>query len=139
MHHDDATTRPKAAPDPELSGRASLLPKREPSRRFKRAWRRLRILARMRRLYWLRAAMRLAPGESQRLFLLTASIGASCGLAAVAFHLLIRLPEKNLIERALEVPGTRLEPRSSRHRRPDARNRTTPGKAGVGLPSSARV
>lgn len=49
--------------------------------------------------------MRLAPGESQRLFLLTALIGASCGLAAVAFHLLIRLLEKNLIERALGAPG----------------------------------
>lgn len=60
----------------------------------------------MRRLYWLRAAMRFAPSDNQRLFLLTIAIGASCGLAAVAFHLLIQALEKNLIERAMDAPGT---------------------------------
>jgi hypothetical protein len=80
----------------------------------------------MRRLYWLRAAMRLAPGESQRLFLLTALIGASCGLAAVAFHLLIRLPEKNQIERALRSAGyptrtPKLQAPSTGRSKPNAR------------------
>jgi chloride channel protein, CIC family len=67
--------------------------------------RRLRRIARMRSLYWLRARILVAPGERQRLFLLTALIGVCCGLAAVAFHLLIRLLEMDLIERALAAPG----------------------------------
>jgi len=69
--------------------------------RFRR-W--VRRIARMRRLYWLRLRIRFAPSERQRLFVLTAMIGASCGLAAVAFHLLIRLLEMDLIERALAAP-----------------------------------
>ncbi len=66
---------------------------------------RLRTLSRMRRLNWLRARLRFAPSEAQRLFVLTALIGVCCGLAAVAFHLLIRLLEMDLIERALAAPG----------------------------------
>ena len=63
------------------------------------------IVASLRRLYWVRIRARLAPSETQRLFLLTALIGASCGLAAVVFHLCIRFAETNLIDRALAAPG----------------------------------
>jgi CIC family chloride channel protein len=50
-------------------------------------------------------ARRLAPTESQRLFVMTIIIGAACGLAAVAFHFAIRFAEEHLINRALAAPG----------------------------------
>lgn len=63
------------------------------------------MAARMARLYWLRAELRFVPTEAQRLFILTILVGASCGLAAVAFHLAITIAEHALIERAFEAPG----------------------------------
>src|SRR4051812_29152976 len=74
--------------------------------RLLRALRRLPRAVRLWRLYWLRAALRLAPTETQRLFALTIVIGVLCGLAAVAFHLAIELAEHALIERAMMAPGT---------------------------------
>jgi len=68
--------------------------------------RRIHKIRHVRRLYWLRLRIWLAPTEGQRLFLLTAVVGAACGLAAVAFHLLIRLLEINLIDRAMTAPGS---------------------------------
>jgi CIC family chloride channel protein len=53
----------------------------------------------------LRLEIRLAPSETQRLFLLTIGIGAACGLAAVAFHLAIRFLETRLIDRAMHAGG----------------------------------
>ncbi len=53
----------------------------------------------------LRTELRFAPSESQRLFALTIMIGVLCGLAAVAFHLTIKLVERQLVERALAAPG----------------------------------
>ena len=44
---------------------------------------------------------RIVPSENQRLFVLTLIIGVVCGLAAVAFHLTIKLLEGYLINRAL--------------------------------------
>lgn len=67
--------------------------------------RRLRSVFRVRRLYFLRAQIRFAPTEAQRLFALTIIIGVVCGFAAVAFHLSIRLLEKLLIENSMEAPG----------------------------------
>ena len=67
--------------------------------------RRLRAILRLRNLYLLRAELRFAPTESQRLFALTIVVGIACGLAAVAFHLAIRLVEAQLIERAMGAPG----------------------------------
>jgi CIC family chloride channel protein len=67
--------------------------------------RRLRTFTRLWRLYWLRAEVRLVPTETQRLFALTIIIGASCGLAAVAFHRAIQIAEILLIDRAMAVPN----------------------------------
>jgi CIC family chloride channel protein len=64
-----------------------------------------RRLARLWRLYLLRAELRFAPSEAQRLFLLTLAIGVLCGLVAVSFHLSIDFAEKQLIERALTAGG----------------------------------
>ncbi len=55
------------------------------------------------RLGWL--LRRLAPGERQQLFVLTVVIGGVCGLAAVAFHLLIELVSRFAIDPALSAPG----------------------------------
>ena len=57
------------------------------------------------RLQILGSARRLAPTESQRLFVMTLLIGAACGLAAVGFHFAILLVERLMIERALVAPG----------------------------------
>ncbi|MEZ4300496.1 MAG: chloride channel protein, partial [Polyangiaceae bacterium] len=70
-----------------------------------RAKRWLLTAARVARLYWLRAEIRFVPTEAQRLFILTILVGATCGLAAVAFHLAITIAETALIERAFEAPG----------------------------------
>jgi CIC family chloride channel protein len=67
--------------------------------------RRLGIVLRLWRLYWMRAELRFAPTEAQRLFALTVIIGLACGLAAVAFHLAIELADRLLIDRALSAPG----------------------------------
>lgn len=75
--------------------------RRVPSSLEKRARRTLRLW----RLYLLRLEIRLAPSETQRLFLLTIAIGAACGLAAVAFHLAIAFVEARLIDRALHAGG----------------------------------
>ncbi len=68
-------------------------------------WRRVRSGLRLWRLYWLRLAVRFAPTEPQRLLALTMGIGVSCGVAAVAFHLSIRLVEHLLIDRATAITG----------------------------------
>jgi len=68
-------------------------------------WRRLRRAVRLRGLYLLRAEIRFAPTEAQRLFFLTILIGVVCGLAAVAFHVAITLASHALIDRAMSAPG----------------------------------
>jgi len=67
--------------------------------------RRLGVFLRLWRLYWMRAELRIAPTEAQRLFALTVIVGLSCGLAAVAFHLGIELAERLFIDRAMSAPG----------------------------------
>lgn len=64
-------------------------------------YRRSRLRRRLERLL-----VRLAPSEPQRLFALTLVIGVACGLAAVGFHLAIRLAESLLIARAMSAPGS---------------------------------
>lgn len=68
-------------------------------------WRRVRSAVRLRGLYLLRAEIRFAPTEAQRLFLLTIVIGVGCGLAAVAFHIAITLASHALIDQAMSAPG----------------------------------
>ena len=68
-------------------------------------WRRLRLAVRLRGLYLLRAEIRFAPTEAQRLFFLTIVIGVVCGLAAVAFHVSITLASHVLIDQAMGAPG----------------------------------
>ena len=53
----------------------------------------------------LRLFLRLVPSESHRLFALTLIAGASCGLAAVFFHLSIIGTEHLLIDRAMSASG----------------------------------
>ncbi len=65
----------------------------------------VRDLASRIRARFVRAELKIAPSESQRLFVLTLMIGVLCGLAAVAFHLAIQLVEHQLIQRALAAPG----------------------------------
>jgi CIC family chloride channel protein len=60
---------------------------------------------RLRGLQQLRAEMRFAPTEAQRLFFLTIIIGVVCGLAAVAFHVSINLASHALIDQATDAPG----------------------------------
>jgi CIC family chloride channel protein len=74
----------------------------EPSTSNRRAgpWR----LYRAARLLWLKT-LRFSPTERQQLFVLTIVIGGICGLAAVAFHLLINLISGLAIDRALAAPG----------------------------------
>ena len=68
-------------------------------------WRRLRSAVRLRSLYFLRAEIRFAPTEAQRLFFLTILVGVVCGLAAVAFHVSITLASHALIDQAMSAPG----------------------------------
>jgi chloride channel protein, CIC family len=68
-------------------------------------WRRARQALRLRGLYLLRAEIRFAPTEAQRLFVLTLVIGVLCGLTAVAFHVAITLAQHLLIDRAMAAPG----------------------------------
>jgi CIC family chloride channel protein len=67
--------------------------------------RRLSLAVRLRGLYLLRAEIRFAPTEAQRLFFLTIVIGVVCGLAAVAFHVSITLASHVLIDQAMGAPG----------------------------------
>jgi CIC family chloride channel protein len=67
--------------------------------------RRLHLAVRLRGLYLLRAEIRFAPTEAQRLFFLTIVIGVVCGLAAVAFHVSITLASHVLIDQAMGAPG----------------------------------
>ena len=53
----------------------------------------------------LRLFLRLVPPESHRLFALTLIAGASCGLAAVFFHLSIIGTENCSIDRAMSASG----------------------------------
>jgi chloride channel protein, CIC family len=78
---------------------------RRPLGRWQTAWRRLRVALRLRNLYLLRAELRFAPTEAQRLFFLTILIGMVCGLAAVAFHVSITLASHALIDQAMGAPG----------------------------------
>src|SRR4029078_8953281 len=57
------------------------------------------------RLYALRAELRFAPTESQRLFILTVIIGIMCGLSEVAFPFAIAEGDSLLIGRAMSMPG----------------------------------
>jgi CIC family chloride channel protein len=65
----------------------------------------VRVALRLRGLYLLRAEIRFAPTEAQRLFFLTIMIGIVCGLAAVAFHVSITLASHVLIDQAMSAPG----------------------------------
>lgn len=56
-------------------------------------------------LFALRLFLRLVPSERQRVFILTLLLGVLCGLAAVAFHLSIRVTEAQLIGRAMTARG----------------------------------
>jgi CIC family chloride channel protein len=84
-----------------MEGRASPSERRNARPRGRRLSSRTRLW----RLYLLRLALRLAPTEPQRLFVLTVAIGALCGVAAVGFHLSIGLVESRLAEAALRAPG----------------------------------
>ena len=69
------------------------------------AFRRLRARFTRWRLFALRAELRFAPTEPQRLLALTIALGAACGLAAVGFHFAIAFAERLLISRAMSAPG----------------------------------
>ncbi len=60
--------------------------------------------ARLNRLL-LRAVERATPSEQNRLLGLTIAVGAACGLAAVGFHLFIRLVEATFLARVTEASG----------------------------------
>jgi CIC family chloride channel protein len=53
----------------------------------------------------LRAIERATPSEQNRLLGLTIAVGAACGLAAVGFHLFIRLVEATFFERVTDATG----------------------------------
>ena len=53
----------------------------------------------------LRAIDRVTPSEQNRVFGLTLVVGAVCGLAAVAFHLMIRFADQQMLSRALNLHG----------------------------------
>ncbi|HEX4339292.1 MAG TPA: chloride channel protein [Polyangiaceae bacterium] len=57
------------------------------------------------RLRLLKAELRFAPTETQRLFALTIAIGVVCGFAAVAFHFAISIGERLMFNRAINAPG----------------------------------
>jgi CIC family chloride channel protein len=65
----------------------------------------LREIATRVRARLVRAELRFAPSEAQRLFILTIMVGVLCGLAAVAFHLAIQLVEHQLVQRAFAARG----------------------------------
>ncbi len=86
-----------AAVDPESQGAAEVTPKDLYSK--------LRRVLRVWRAVALRAELRIAPTESQRLFILTIVLGLVCGFAAVAFHLAIFFADDHLISRAMRASG----------------------------------
>ncbi len=57
------------------------------------------------RAFALRAELRIAPTEPQRIFVLTVIIGVVCGLAAVGFHEAIFFVARRLIDRAMMASG----------------------------------
>lgn len=57
------------------------------------------------RAFALRAELRIAPTERQRLFILTLLIGVACGFAAVGYHAAIFFVSRRLIDRAVVAPG----------------------------------
>ncbi|MFO0611873.1 MAG: chloride channel protein [Polyangiaceae bacterium] len=66
---------------------------------------RARALGRVLNRWLLVAIDRATPSEQNRLFGLTLVVGAACGLAAVAFHLVIRFAEDLMLSRALALRG----------------------------------
>ena len=90
-----------------LPTRQSVTSLRTPSHWLGRIKQRVQTLLRLRWLYLLRAEIRFAPTEAQRLFGLTLVIGVVCGFAAVAFHVAIRVLEHQLIDRAMSASGYR--------------------------------
>ncbi len=95
---------PPSLEPPPSSARMGLWTQRGPNAVVVTAYRRLRTILRLWRLYWLRLELRLVPTEAQRLFALTVVIGISCGVAAVAFHVGIDVAERALIDRAMSIP-----------------------------------
>lgn len=74
-------------------------------RRFEARWRLWRVRWARAQMAALRLFVRLVPAERRRVFALTITVGVLCGLAAVAFHLSIRLLETSLVGRAMSAPG----------------------------------
>ena len=68
-------------------------------------FRRLSASLRRWRAIALRAELRIAPTEPQRLFVLTLVIGVACGLAAVGYHEAIFVTSRRLVDHALAMPG----------------------------------
>src|SRR5882724_11765457 len=68
------------------------------AQRWSLAWQRANAIL-------LRLFLRLVPSETHRVFVLTLVAGASCGLAAVFFHLSIIATEHRLIDRAMSASG----------------------------------
>ena len=68
------------------------------AQRLSLSWRRINATL-------LRLFLRLVPSETHRVFALTLIAGASCGLAAVLFHLSIIGAETRLIDRAMKASG----------------------------------
>ena len=68
------------------------------AQRLSLSWRRINATL-------LRLFLRLVPSETHRVFALTLIAGASCGLAAVLFHLSIIGAETRLIDRAMNASG----------------------------------
>ena len=66
---------------------------------------RVRKMLQLWRIYAVRAELRFAPTEAQRLFVLTILIGVVCGFAAVGFHVAITFVESVLITRAMGAGG----------------------------------
>jgi hypothetical protein len=52
-----------------------------------------------------RIFQRIRLPTNQKYFLLTVTIAVACGLAAVSYHVLIKLISANLIERAIALKG----------------------------------
>ena len=68
------------------------------AQRLSLSWRRINATL-------LRLFLKLVPSETHRVFALTLIAGASCGLAAVLFHLSIIGAETRLIDRAMKASG----------------------------------
>jgi CIC family chloride channel protein len=74
-------------------------------RRFEARWRLWRVRWARAQMAALSLFVRLVPAERRRVFALTITVGVLCGLAAVAFHLTIRVLETSLVARAMSAPG----------------------------------